>query len=115
MDDLEDAIFGRVAKKSLFINHGYNNIKFDNKEEFMKLLINRLGFIRVFTKKIGEVSEDEPLILEEGAKIYDLATMIHKDFAKHFKYARVWRDGSVVRAGKDFTLYDMDVVELHTT
>lgn len=115
MDDLEDAIFGRVAKKSLFINHGYNPVRFDNKEQFMELLINRLGFIRVFTKKVGEEPEDEPLILEEGAKIHDLAKIIHKDFAKYFKHARVWRNGSVVRAGKDFILYDMDVVELHAT
>ena len=115
IDDLEDAIFGRVAKKSLFINYGHNPIKFDDKERFMELLINRLGFIRIFTKKVGEEPEEEPLILEKDAKIYDLAKMIHKDFARHFKHARVWRDGSVVRAGKDFMLHDMDIIELHAT
>lgn len=113
MDDLEDAIFGRVAKKALFINHGYNPVKFESKELFMQTLINKLGFIRVFTKKVGEEPEEEPLILEDNAKIYDLANIIHKDFARNFKYARVWRDGSVVKVGKDFMLNDMDIVELH--
>ncbi|GIU71548.1 MAG: GTP-binding protein [Candidatus Nitrosocaldaceae archaeon] len=115
MDDLEDAIFGRVAKKTLFINHGYNPVKFENKEQFMEVIINRLGFIRVFTKKIGEEPEEEPLILEDGSRVYDLAKIIHKDFARNFKYARVWRDGSAVKVGKDFMLNDMDIVELHAT
>ncbi len=111
MDDLEDAIFGRIAKRSLIIN--INDYK--DSEEFMILLLNRLGFIRVFTKKIGDNPEVEPVILKEGSRIYDLANVIHKDFAKYFKYARVWRANSLYRAGKDFILYDKDVVELHTT
>ncbi len=115
MDDLEDAVFGRIAKRALFMNvDGYNTIRFESNEQFMNDLIIRLGFIRVFTKKSREEPEDEPLILEKGSRIDDLARLIHKDFAKYFKYARVWRDNTIIRAGKDFLLNDMDVIELHT-
>ncbi len=110
MDDLEDAIFGRIAKRSLILNTN----DYRDKEEFMVLLLNRLGFIKVFTKKIGDNPESEPLILKEGARVYDLANVIHKDFTKYFRYARVWRGDSLFRAGKDFILYDNDIVELHT-
>ncbi|MEM2856314.1 MAG: TGS domain-containing protein [Candidatus Nitrosocaldaceae archaeon] len=110
MDDLEDAIFGRIAKKAVIMDSSI----FKNKEDLMIQLIKRLGFIRVFTKKIGSEPEEEPLVLEYGSRVYHLAEIIHKDFAKYFKHARIWRDGSLIRAGKDFMLNDMDVIELHT-
>jgi hypothetical protein len=67
-------------------------------------------------KRVDDLKpEEEPLILEDGSRVYDLAKVIHKDFARNFKYARVWRDGSVVKVGKDFMLNDMDIVELHAT
>jgi ribosome-interacting GTPase 1 len=46
----------------------------------------------------------------------DLAKKIHKDFAKNFRYARVW--GKSVkfpgqRVGADHVLEDGDIVEIH--
>ena len=121
MDDVEDAIFGRVAKRSVFVllKDLYvpvgNTVKFyaDNKEKFMQDLLKSLGFLRIFTKKVGSEPVQEPLLLNNGSRVIDLAYRIHKDFAHNFKFARIWREGSSVKVGKDFQLKDFDVVEIH--
>ncbi len=54
---------------------------------------------------------------QEGSTVMDLAERIHKDFAKNFRYARVW--GKSVkfppgqRVGADHVLEDGDIVEIH--
>ncbi len=132
LDDVEDAIFGRVSKRAVFVtpnnnnNHNYytsinyNGINIDliafndDKERFMVDLLRSMELIRVFTKKVGADVVDEPLLLQSNSKVIELAEMIHKDLAKNFKFARVWRNGTQIKVGKDFTLNDLDVVELHT-
>jgi len=128
LDDVEDAIFGRVSKRAIFVmpNNASNNytinyngisidiIAFNNdKERFMLDLLRSIGLIRVFTKKVGTDAVDEPLLLQSNAKVIELAEMIHKDLAKNLKFARVWRNGVQIKVGKDFILNDLDVVELH--
>ena len=121
MDDVEDAIFGRIAKRSVFVllKDLYvpvgNSVKFyvDNKEKFMQDLLKSLGLLRIFTKKVGSEPVQEPLLLNNGSRAIDLAYRIHKDFARNFKFARIWREGSSVKVGKDFQLKNFDVVEIH--
>ena len=47
----------------------------------------------------------------------DLARAVHKDFFEKFKYARIWRPGSLAFQGqmvnRDFVLEDDDIIELH--
>ncbi|ASJ10213.1 GTP-binding protein [Thermococcus sp. P6] len=74
------------------------------------------GIIRVFTKSPGEEPAYPPVPLKKGSTVMDLAERIHKDFARNFKYARVW--GKSVkfpgqRVGADHVLEDGDVVEIH--
>ncbi len=74
------------------------------------------GIIRVFTKSPGEEPAYPPVPLKKGSTVMDLAERIHKDFAKNFRYARVW--GRSVkfpgqRVGPDHVLEDGDVVEIH--
>ncbi|ADT83958.1 OBG GTPase family GTP-binding protein [Thermococcus barophilus] len=74
------------------------------------------GIIRVFTKSPGEEPAYPPIALRKGATVLDVAKRIHKDFAKKFKYARVW--GKSVkfpgqRVGADHVLEDGDIVEIH--
>ncbi|MCS6768580.1 MAG: TGS domain-containing protein [Candidatus Nitrosocaldus sp.] len=121
LEDVEDAIFGRVSKDAVFVVpsdgiaiEGVDAIQFrGDKDEFMLDLLRHLGLIRVFTKKVGADPVDEPLLLRRGSRVIELAERIHKDFARAFRYARVWRRGGVVKVGKDFMLDDLDVVELH--
>ena len=91
MDDVEDAIFGRVAKRSVFVllKDLYvpvgNSVKFylDNKEKFMQDLLKSLGLLRVFTKKVDSEPVQEPLLHNNGSRVIDLAYRIHKDFARN--------------------------------
>ncbi len=121
MDDLEDAIFGRIAKRSFFLITGDlrfsrgNTIRFQlgDKDGFLQDLLGQMNLLRIFTKKVGSEPVAEPVLLSEGSKVMDLAYRIHKDFARRFKFARIWRDGAAFKVGKDFRLRDFDVVELH--
>ncbi|MEO9364711.1 MULTISPECIES: TGS domain-containing protein [Candidatus Nitrosocaldus] len=122
LEDVEDAIFGRISKDAVFVAfadnvcdvNGIDLIRFNgDKDSLMLDLLKHIGLIRVFTKKVGSDPVDEPLLMHRGSKVIELAERIHKDFARAFKYARVWRHGSIIKVGKDFILDDLDVVELH--
>ncbi|MDD3725653.1 MAG: TGS domain-containing protein, partial [Candidatus Ratteibacteria bacterium] len=79
-------------------------------------IFNLLNIIRVYTKSPGKVPDtDNPYTLKSGSLVIDLAELIHKDIAKNFKYARLWRDGEdkIAIAGRDYPLKDGDIVELH--
>jgi len=88
-----------------------------NIENLKELIWKRIGFVRIYMKKIGkEPDMENPLIMKGRPKIRDVCEMIHKDFVKNFKYARIWGpsakfDGQCV--GIDHELMDKDVVELH--
>jgi ribosome-interacting GTPase 1 len=83
-----------------------------------ELLFQGLKVIRVYTKIPGRPADTEkPYTLFEGDSALDLARLVHRDIVASFKFARVWGsskfDGQ--RVGKDHTLNDGDVVELHST
>ena len=75
-----------------------------------------LDIIRIYTKpQKGKVETNEPFVLPKGASIRDISEKIHKDFLKHFKYAKVWGksvDYPGKSVGLDHELVDMDIVEL---
>jgi len=87
------------------------------KEELGKFLLERLNLIRIYTRnpKSGEVSE-KPLVIRRGARVEDVARIIHSRLYKEFKYALIWNERrlkfSPVKVGRDFLLDDMDVVEI---
>ncbi|MDQ3856459.1 MAG: TGS domain-containing protein [Chloroflexota bacterium] len=72
------------------------------------------GLVRVYLRHEGEVTQ-EPLAMEPGSTVEDVAVSIHKDLAASFRTARVWGpsarfDGQHV--GRDHRLQDGDVVEI---
>ena len=74
-----------------------------------------LHVIRVFSKDHGKAPDlAAPFTVPVGATVLDFAAAVHRDFADHFKSARVWGsskfDGQVVQ--RDHVLADGDVVEL---
>jgi small GTP-binding protein len=80
------------------------------KEAIWKLL----GLIRVHLRRDREVAE-EPLPLEPGSTVTDVAAEIHRDLATSFRAARIWGpsarfDGQ--RVGRDHVVQDGDVVEI---
>ncbi len=72
------------------------------------------GLMRVYLRHNGEVAE-EPLALEPGATVADVADAIHHRLGAAFRFARLWGasarfDGQQV--GRDHPVQDGDVVEI---
>jgi small GTP-binding protein len=72
------------------------------------------GLMRAYT---SASPDKDPLVIDQGSTVLEAAMRIHSDFAKKFKYARVW--GKSVkyegqRVGKDHVLVDGDIFELNT-
>jgi uncharacterized protein len=72
------------------------------------------GLIRVRLRTMGE-TDPEPLALEPGSTVADVADSVHHDLAESFGGARVWGpsarfDGQ--RVGRDHVVQDGDVVEI---
>ena len=87
-----------------------------NIEALKEELYDLAGIIRVFTKSPGEEPAYPPIALKKGSTVLDVAERIHKDFAKNFKYARVWGKSAKFpgqRVGPDHMLEDGDIVEIH--
>ena len=75
-----------------------------------------IGKILVYTKKPGkEVELKEPMSLPKGSTLFDLATHLHKDFAKKLKNAKVWGSTKFPgqRVGPEYELHNKDVVEIN--
>ena len=72
------------------------------------------GLIRVRLRTNG-VTEDEPLALEPGATIADVAAWVHHDLAASFSGARIRGPSARFedqRVGRDHVVADGDVVEI---
>ena len=85
-------------------------------EGLRETIFRSLEIIRVYSKAPGKrVSEDAPYTVKAGSTLMEFAGVVHKDFSRKLKHARVWGssafDGQSVAT--DFVLADGDVVELH--
>ncbi len=85
---------------------------FSFKEAVWKLT----GLIRVYLRHNKHIDE-EPLAMEPGATIIDVATNVHKELAATFRGARIWGpsarfDGQQV--GRNHPVQDGDSVEIIT-
>ncbi len=75
-----------------------------------------LSLIRVYTKTPGKEADlQRPFVLPSGSTIVDVARVIHKDFVKDLKFAKVWGSSQFggQRVQRDFVVQDKDIVELH--
>jgi len=88
----------------------------ESMDEIKPLLFESLGIIRVYTKEPGRPpSMEDPLILKKGSTVKEAAARIHKDFAEHLKFAKVWGSSKFPgqRVEQDYVLRDKDIVEFH--
>jgi len=85
-------------------------------DELKEKIWSGLGLIRVYTKSPGKPKVIPPITLVEGSRVRDVARIVHKDFLKNFKFARIFNDSkfSGSSIGLDYKLKDLDVVEIHT-
>lgn len=88
----------------------------ENINKLREMIWARLDLIYVFTKMPGKKPAYPPIALKKGSNVKDLAAIIHKDFLKDFKCAKVW--GKSVKyegqnTGLGHKLIDGDIVEIH--
>ncbi|MCX8191874.1 MAG: TGS domain-containing protein, partial [Nitrososphaerales archaeon] len=131
LEDVESALFGRVVKKALFIplderirtellsliDEERIITSITDRASLANSILQKSGYIRVYTKSLGDTVAEKPLLMKKGARVIDVAEKVHKDLVKFFKYAKVWRGGSLqgVRVGENFLLEDKDIVEIHSS
>jgi hypothetical protein len=87
-----------------------------NLTELRKTMFGMLNVIRVYSKKPGKKPDlHVPYILRRGTSVLEAAAVVHKDFAEHLKFARLWRRGGSEgqMIGRDHVLADGDILELH--
>lgn len=86
-----------------------------NLDKLKNEIWNNLQVIRIYTKAQGKEPEKKPIIFKKEATVGDVVKEVHKDFLKHFRFARVWgqsvkHQGSQV--GLDHKLKDKDIVQI---
>ena len=83
-------------------------------EAFRQAVWSLTGLIRVRLRKNGVV-EDEPIALEPGASVADVADAIHHDLGASLSGARVWGPSARFegqRVGREHPVTDGDTVEI---
>lgn len=88
-----------------------------NLEALKDLIYDSLEFMPVACKEVGKRADtEEPLILRQGNTVEDMCNKLHKDFAKKFKFARVWGPSAKFegqKLGLQHVLQSGDTVEIH--
>jgi ribosome-interacting GTPase 1 len=87
-----------------------------NIEKLKTRIFETLEIIRIYSKPPGKEADlTKPFVIKKGSNVEEFACKVHHDFYKKLKTARVWGhnvyDGQLV--GRDYILYDRDIVELH--
>jgi len=85
--------------------------------DFARAVFDLLDVVRVYTKAPGKKAElERPYVLKRGATVLDAARHVHKDFAEHLRFARLYRrngghDGMMVE--RHHAIQDEDILEFH--
>ncbi|MBN2567642.1 GTP-binding protein [Candidatus Woesearchaeota archaeon] len=86
-------------------------------DELRDRIYDRLDLMRVYCKEVGKKADMEvPLIMKRGDTVLRVCDKLHKDFARKFRFARVWGPSAKFPGQKlmqAHPLADGDVVELH--
>lgn len=88
----------------------------ENLEELKRAIFEISGIIRVYSKPPGKEPDlTMPFTIPAGSTVFDLASIIHKDFIFNLKFARIWGSARFngQRVEKNYILKDKDIVEYH--
>jgi ribosome-interacting GTPase 1 len=103
-----------VQRDSIAVRVGVSVIDDASLETFREAVWRLTGLIRVYLRHDGDVAE-EPIALEPGATVAEVAATIHRSLGGSFRSARIWGpsarfDGQQV--GRDQSVQDGDVVQI---
>jgi uncharacterized protein len=110
----EQAVFTLAAAVPDLPVVGVSIIDDDSLDRFKEAVWRLTGLVRIYLRHNGVVAE-EPLALEDGATIAEVATAIHKELGASCRTARIWGpsarfDGQQV--GREHRVLDGDTVEV---
>jgi|SRR3989344_5297311 len=117
----QEKTYGELKKCLVVVNKVMKNFRCKYPvcwvDDLKQAIWNMLGLVYVQTKMPGKKPDWPPVALKEGSTVGNLAEIVHKDFIKNFKYARIWgksvkHNGSNV--GLEHKLKEGDIVEIHT-
>ena len=114
LDEVAEAMNATICYKKAFFVNPYevtDHSLVDLKDKIFLLLDKVL----VFTKRPGKDADmKDPIALPIGATVHDLAVVLHKDFAKNLKFARVWGSTKFEgqRVGPEYEVKNKDIVEI---
>ncbi len=84
---------------------------------FRRAVFDLLSLVRVYTKAPGKPADlTSPFILNRGDTVLDAARQVHKDFAEHLKFARLFRpsgEHSGLMVERTHPVDDEDILEFH--
>ncbi|MCX8178442.1 MAG: TGS domain-containing protein [Candidatus Aenigmarchaeota archaeon] len=87
-----------------------------NLDKIKNEIWSNLNIIRIYTKTQGKDPEKDPIIFKGKATVRDVVKEVHKEFLKHFRFARIW--GKSVKfpgaqVGLDHQLKDGDIIQIY--
>jgi len=89
----------------------------ENISQVKEQIVQIMHIIRVYTKEPSKSPATIPVVLPEGATVYNVAESILKGFSTKVKEARLTGPSSKFpnqRVGLSHTLKDKDIIEFHT-
>ena len=142
MEIVEDSVFGNAVYRPTFVVANKADVELDSTIVWnLKQVANPLEVIpisahasnylaeligsklfellqvrRIYTKEPGKEHSRIPIVSKGPITVKGMARMIHSDFYKKFKYAKIWGSSAkfpAERVGLERELYAGDVVELH--
>ncbi len=114
LNEVSEAMNEKICyKKALFVNpYDITDHLLVNLKDAIFLMLDK---ILVYTKRPGHDADmNEPLALPKGSTVLDVAQVLHKDFAKNLKFAKVWGSAKFEgqRVGPEYVLKNKDIVEI---
>lgn len=79
-------------------------------------LFEHLDVVRVYTKIPGKDADTvRPYTVRRGATVLDVASLVHREIAEEFKFARLWGAAAfdAQQVGRDHVVEDGDILEIH--
>ena len=89
----------------------------ENLDRFARCVFDALGIVRMYSKAPGKPADlVKPYILRRGQTVQHAARLVHKDFARHLKFARLYRVSgkhSGLLVDQTRVVEDKDILEFH--